>query len=158
MIKVLFVCHGNTCRSTMAESIFTYMVKEKKLEKEFIIKSSGTNVMDAGRNPSYGTAKRLEEAGIPLISHKSRQMYNWDYFDYDYLIGMDLGNVRMMERICGADTDKKIYRLLDFTDLKRDIEDPKYTGDYNRTYEDIILGLKGFFKFLEDNREIVVEE
>ena len=94
MIRVLFVCHGNICRSTMAESVFTYMVKERGLEKMFKINSAATSTEEIGNPPHRGTVSKLKAVGIPLVPHRARQMNNWDYDDYDYLIGMDSANIR----------------------------------------------------------------
>ena len=113
MIKVLFICHGNICRSTMAESIFTHLVKERA---------------------------RLRQAGIPLVPHRARQMTGKDYKEFDYLIGMDDANIRNMERVAGGDPDHKIYKLLEFAGSGRAIADPWYTGNFDVTYDDIIEG------------------
>ena len=148
-IRVLFVCCGNTCRSPMAQSVFADMLKKKGSEDRFKFNSSGTHVPEPGRKPSYRTVICLEDKKIPVVKHTSRQLTNWDYVDYDYLIGMDSFNVRDINRISGGDPDGKIYRLLDFTDLKRDIVDPYVTEDYETTYRDIVPGLEGFWNYLE---------
>ena len=155
MIRVLFVCHGNICRSTMAESVFTYMVKQKGWEREFIIDSAATSTEEIGNGPHYGTRTKLKEVGIPLVPHRARQMTNWDYYDFDYIIGMDSANIRNMGRICGGDPDKKFYRLMEFTDDIRDVADPWYTHDYDTTYVDIKKGLEGFWNFLVEQGTII---
>ncbi|MBO4636840.1 MAG: low molecular weight phosphotyrosine protein phosphatase, partial [Clostridiales bacterium] len=106
MIKVLFICHGNICRSTMAESLFTYMVKKKGAEVLFEIDSAATSREEIGNTPHYGTVGKLREVGIPLVPHRARQMTYDDYDYYDYLIGMDSANIRNMQRIAGGRGDK----------------------------------------------------
>ena len=113
MMKVLFVCHGNICRSTMAESLFTYMVKKKGAEGLFEIDSAATSREEIGNTPHYGTVGKLREVGIPLVPHRARQMTYDDYDYYDYLIGMDSANIRNMQRIAGG-RGEKIYKMLDF--------------------------------------------
>ena len=95
LIKVLFICHGNICRSTMAESVMTYLVKQAGLEKEFYINSAATSREEIGNLPHYGTVSRLKQAGIPVVPHRAIQMTAKDYDDYDYLIGMDLSLIHI---------------------------------------------------------------
>ncbi len=140
MIKILFVCHGNICRSTMAESIFTHLVKERGLSDAFRIDSAATSREEIDNPPHYGTVARLRQAGIPLVPHRARQMTGKDYKEFDYLIGMDDANIRNMERIAGGDPDHKIYKLLEFAGSGRAIADPWYTGNFDVTYDDIIEG------------------
>ena len=154
MIRVLFICHGNICRSTMAESVFTYMVKQKGLEKKFVIDSAATSTEEIGNGPHRGTVSKLRSVGIPLVPHRARQMTRRDYDNFDYIIGMDSANIRNMTMICAGDSKGKFYRMLEFAGLSRDVADPWYTGDYDKTYEDITLGLNGFMQFLSDRGEI----
>ncbi|MCR5203695.1 MAG: low molecular weight phosphotyrosine protein phosphatase [Lachnospiraceae bacterium] len=154
MIKVLFVCHGNICRSTMAESVFTYMVKEKGLEKKFFIDSAATSTEEIGNRPHYGTVSKLRSEGIPLVPHRARQMTRRDYDEFDYIIGMDSANIRNMGRICGGDIRGKFYRMLEFVGSTDDVADPWYTDDFDSTYRDITIGLNGFFDFLKRRGEI----
>ncbi|MCR5804407.1 MAG: low molecular weight phosphotyrosine protein phosphatase [Clostridia bacterium] len=150
-IKVLFVCHGNICRSTMAESMFTYMVKERGLEDKFEIDSAATSREEIGNTPHYGTVGKLREVGIPLVPHRARQMTMADYDYYDYLIGMDSANIRNMARLAGG-RDQKIYKLLDFVSgegLGRDVADPWYTDNFDETYDDLMIGLNAFLKHVE---------
>ena len=102
MIKILFICHGNICRSPMCQSIFTHMVKEQNLTNHFKIDSAATSREEIGNPPHYGTAGKLRQVGIPLIPHRAEQMTKADYDAYDYLIGMDGANIRNMTRIAGA--------------------------------------------------------
>ncbi len=154
MIKILFVCHGNICRSTMAESMFTHMVKEKHLEDCFEIDSAATSREEIGNGVHYGTVQKLKQVGIPIIPHKARQMSRQDYFDFDYLIGMDTANIRNMNKIAGGDSQNKIYKMLFFAGRGDDVADPWYTGNFDVTYEDLKEGLEGFWKFLQNEHRI----
>ena len=149
-IKVLFVCHGNICRSTMAESVFTHMVKQRHMEHLFEIDSAATSREEIGNGPHYGTVGKLRQVGIPVVPHRAVQMTQADYDYYDYLIGMDTANIRNMNRIAGGDPDGKIYKLLSFAGSGRDVADPWYTGDFDSTYRDVVEGLEGFFEFLRE--------
>ena len=154
MIKVLFICHGNICRSTMAQSVFTHMVRERKLEDLFYIESAATSTEEIGNTPHYGTVGKLRQVGIPLIPHRAVQMTKADYAQYDYLIGMDSANIRNMNRIAGGDPEGKIYKLLTFAGLGADVADPWYTGDFDETYRDVTKGLEGFLKYLKEQGKI----
>ena len=152
MIKVLVICHGNICRSTMAESMFTYMVKQNGMESRFEIDSAATSREEIGNTPHYGTVGKLREVGIPLVPHRARQMTYDDYDYYDYLIGMDSANIRNMQRIAGGRTDK-IFKLLDFVSgmgCGRDVADPWYTDNFDATYNDLTKGLSAFWDYLVD--------
>jgi len=155
MTKVLFICHGNICRSTMAESVFTDMVNKLGLSDEFMINSAATSTEEIGNGPHRGTVAKLRAVGIPVVPHRARQMTRADYDNYDYIIGMDSYNIRNMGRICGGDPYGKFYRMLEFTGSLRDVADPWYTGDFDQTYNDIVAGLKGFLDFLRDRKELV---
>ncbi|MBD5393749.1 MAG: low molecular weight phosphotyrosine protein phosphatase [Lachnospiraceae bacterium] len=148
MIKILFVCHGNICRSTMAESVMTYMVREKGLQDRFHIFSAATSREETGNPPHHGTVNKLRQMGIPLVPHRAVQMTKRDYEEYDYLIGMDEWNIRNMLRIAGKDPEHKIKKLLEFTDSSRDIADPWYTGDFDITFDDIEEGCEALLKYL----------
>ena len=150
-IKVLMVCHGNICRSTMAESVFTDMVKKQHIDQLFEINSAATSREEIGNPPHYGTVNKLKSVGIPVIPHRAIQMTKHDYEYYDYLIGMDTANIRNMNRIAGGDSQDKIYKLLSFAGSGQDVADPWYTGDFNETYRDVVAGCEGFLKFLREN-------
>lgn len=154
MIKVLFICHGNICRSTMAQSVLTHMVKKRGLEDCFEIDSAATSREEIGCSPHYGTVNKLRQVGIPVIPHRARQMTKADYEYFDYLIGMDTANIRNMNRIAGSDTDGKIYKLPSFAGKGNDIADPWYTGNFDETYRDVVEGCEAFLKYLIDNNEI----
>ena len=151
MIKVLFVCHGNICRSTMAESMFTHMARERGIADQFEISSAATSREEIGNPPHYGTVRQLEKVGIPVIPHRAVQMTKKDYAYYDYLIGMDTANIRNMNRIAGGDPDGKIYKLLSFAGSGKDVADPWYTGNFQVTYDDLVTGLESFLGMLEED-------
>lgn len=148
-IKILFICHGNICRSTMAEYVFKDMVKKLGRESEFYIDSVATSYEEIGNGVHRGTRRKLEEVGIYCGNHKARRLTKEEYNEYDYLIGMDRENMYYMKQICGGDPDSKMYPLLSFAGLSRDIADPWYTGNFDATYNDICLGLNAFIKELE---------
>ena len=148
MIKVLFICHGNICRSTMAQCVLTYMVKQRGLEDMFYIDSAATSREEIGNGPHYGTVNKLRQVGIPVIPHRAVQMTKEDYDKYDYLIGMDTANIRNMNRIAGGDPQGKIYKLTAFAGYGGDIADPWYTGNFDETYRDVMAGCEGFLKYL----------
>ena len=154
MIQILFVCHGNICRSTMAESVMTYMVKQQKLDSQFQINSAATSREEIGNPPHYGTVGKLRSLGIPVIPHRAVQMTSNDYQKYDYLIGMDQMNIRNMMRILGHDDQNKVYKLLDFGEHPRDIADPWYTGNFDVTYDDIVEGCEAFLAYLKSENKL----
>lgn len=151
MIKILFVCHGNICRSTMCESVMTHLVNQQNLSAQISISSAATSRDEIGNPPHYGTVNKLKQAGVPVVPHRAVQMTKADYAEYDYLIGMDSANVRNMTRIAGGDKDRKIYKLLSFAGLDRDIADPWYTGNFDETYADVLKGCTAFLKRLQNS-------
>ena len=153
-IKVLFICHGNICRSTMCQSVMAYQVSEKRMDNLFEIESAATSREEIGNTPHYGTVGKLRQVGIPLVPHRAVQMTAADYEYYDFLIGMDDWNIKNMTRIAGGDPDGKIFKLLQFADSSRDIADPWYTGNFDETYSDILEGLEGFWKYLKEGNYI----
>lgn len=150
MIKVLFVCLGNICRSTMAESVMTYLVEREGLADKFYINSAATSREEIGNGVHHGTVAKLKKEGIPVIPHRAVQMTLNDYEEYDYLIGMDTENIRNMQRISGGDPDEKIYKLLTFAGNGLDVADPWYTGDFEATYRDVLAGCKGLLECLKE--------
>ena len=155
MIKVLFVCHGNICRSTMAQSVFQYMVNNEGLSDCFEIDSAATSTEEIGNPPHHGTVSELRKHNIPLIPHRARQLTKADEEYYDYLIGMDSANIRNMQRISGGDPDEKIYKLLTFAGSGLDVADPWYTGDFEATYRDVLAGCKGLLECLKEELQAV---
>ena len=114
MIKVLFICHGNVCRSTMSQFVFQDMVNKCGKQNEFHIDSAATSREEIGNGPHYGTVRKLNKVGVPVLHHRARQLTRKDYDRYDYLIGMDSANIRNMLRICGGDPEGKICKLMEF--------------------------------------------
>lgn len=149
MIKILFVCHGNICRSTMAQCVLAHMTESRHLSHLFEINSAATSREEIGNGPHYGTVNKLRQVGIPVIPHRAVQMTQADYEYYDYLIGMDTMNIRNMTRIAGGDADGKIYKLLTFAGSGRDVADPWYTGDFEATYRDVTQGCEAFLDYLQ---------
>lgn len=140
MKKILFVCHGNICRSPMAEFVMKDLVAENGLEDDFYIESAATSTEELG-NEVYPPAKRkLAEHGISCKGKTARQMKQTDYDRFDLLIGMDEWNIKNMLRICGGDPEGKIHKLLDYTKRKGDVADPWYTGDFDATWRDVTEG------------------
>lgn len=154
MIKVLFLCHGNICRSTMAESVLTHLVSKRGLSDCFEIDSAATSREEIGNPPHYGTVTKLKRVGIPVVPHRARQMTKSDYEYYDYLIGMDSANIRNMTRIAGGDPKGKIHKLPSFAGQRKDIADPWYTGNFDETYEDVLEGCEAFIDYLIENQEM----
>ena len=149
MIKILFVCHGNICRSPMAACILRQMAKERGVSLS--ADSAATSREEIG-NPIYPPARRkLKAEGVPLDDHRARQMTRADYGAYDLLFAMDAANIRNMVRIAGGDPQGKIARLLDDTPHPRDIADPWYTGDFDATYRDLTEGCAALLDRLAQN-------
>lgn len=146
MIKIMFVCHGNICRSTMAEFVMKYLVAN--INTDFHIQSSATSREEIGNDIHYGTKRKLDEVNIPYARRAAVQLTKADYDKYDYIIGMDTANIRNINRIIGSDKDNKVYKLLSF-DGGGDVADPWYTGDFDTTYRDIMRGCKGLLEYIE---------
>lgn len=146
MIRVMFVCHGNICRSTMAQCVLSDMVQKKNLGDEFVIESSATSTEEIGNPIHRGTVNKLNEVGIKVLNHRAVQLKKSDLEKYDYFIAMDNANVRNMRRILGDEANIRL--LLEYAGIERDIADPWYTGNFDKTYEDVVLGLDGFLKYL----------
>ena len=148
MTRILFICHGNICRSPMAEFVMKDLVKKAGLEGQFHIESAATSTGEIG-NPVYPPVKRkLAEHGIDCTGKTARQLKNSDYDQYDLLIGMDRANLRNMHRICGGDFAGKLRLLMDYTDHPGDVADPWYTGDFETTWQDVLTGCQGLLKYL----------
>lgn len=166
MIKILFVCHGNICRSPMAEYVMKYLVSQKGLEEKFYIDSAATSTEEIGNGVHYGTRNKLQSVNIPVGNHKARQITKNDLEEFDYLIGMDSANIRNMKRFYGFEgfsfgnyqansisatnknLENKICKLLEFANSSDDIADPWYTGNFDLTYNDILKGCKSLLNSL----------
>ncbi|MBO4866767.1 MAG: low molecular weight phosphotyrosine protein phosphatase [Ruminococcus sp.] len=151
MIKIMFVCHGNICRSPMAEFIMKKLVSDAGYRDEFYILSSATSTEELG-NPVYPPARsELAAHGIGCAGKTAVQLKKSDYDKYDYFIGMDTANIRNMNRIFGGDKDGKIYKLLTFADRGDDVFDPWYSRDFGKAYADIEESCRGLFaKLIEE--------
>ena len=148
MIKILFICHGNICRSPMAEFVMKKIVDESGLSDSFEIASAATSTEETG-NPVYPPArKKLDENGISCMGKTARQLTRGDYEVYDYIVAMDHWNLGNIARIIGEDTEQKVSLLLDYTETHRDVEDPWYTRDFDKAYDDILTGCKGLLGYL----------
>ncbi|MCM1570038.1 MAG: low molecular weight phosphotyrosine protein phosphatase [Roseburia sp.] len=158
MIKILFICHGNICRSPMAEFVMKDLVRRAELEEQFYIASAATSTEEIGNDIHYGTGRKLAQEGIPVTPRGAIQLTRADYGKYDYLIGMDSANIRNMNRMLGGDPEGKIYKLLSFAGKSDDIADPWYTGNFDETYEDILLGCQALLKYIRGIEKIVGED
>ena len=144
MIRILFICHGNICRSPMAEFVMKDLVKKAGLERQFHIESAATSTEEIG-NPVYPPARRkLAEHGISSDGHAARQLRNEDYDRFNLLIGMDKANLRNMHQICGGDFDGKIHLLMEYAGYPdTEVADPWYTRDFETTWQDVLAGCQG---------------
>ena len=148
MIKIMFVCHGNICRSPMAEFVFLDMIKRRGLSSRITAASSATSTEEIGNDVHRGTRAILTKYGIPFTHREAIQLTRADYAKYDLFIGMDSYNVRNMLRIFGSDPENKVVKLLDLTDRGGDVADPWYTGNFEITYRDVIEGCESLIKKL----------
>jgi protein-tyrosine phosphatase len=149
MKKILFVCHGNICRSPMAEFVMKDLVAKVGLADKFYIESAATSTEEIG-NEVYPPAKRkLAQHGISCKGKTARQMTRRDYERFDLLIGMDTWNIRNMTIICGGDLEGKIHKLLDYTSRGGDVADPWYTRDFDATWRDVTEGCQCLLESLK---------
>ena len=151
MINIMFVCHGNICRSPMAEFVLKDMVAKRKISHNFHIESSATSREEIGNDIHYGTKNKLKKVGVPFTPRKATQITKSDYDKYDFILCMDNNNIRNLSRIIPNDKDNKIKLLLDFSDNPRNIADPWYTGNFEDTYNDIIEGCEALLNYIEKN-------
>ena len=150
MIRVLFICHGNICRSPMAEFVFKDMLKQRGLSDRFYVASAATSTEEIGNPVHRGTRKKLQEFGISCEGKYAVQLRKEDYPKYDYFLGMDSWNMRNMMRIFKNDPEEKVKLLLDYSASPRDIADPWYTGNFDVTYDDIVEGCEAFLQYLKE--------
>lgn len=154
MIKILFICHGNICRSPMAEFVLRDMAARRGLGDRLFVASAATSTEEIGNPVHRGTREKLREHGISTDGKRAVQLKKSDYDQYDYLLGMESWNLTNMMRILKNDPEHKVYRLLDFSDRPRDIADPWYTGNFDVTYDDVVEGCEAFLAHLEETGEI----
>lgn len=148
MKKVLFVCHGNICRSTMAEAVFRHMLEERGLGERFAVDSAAVSAEEIG-NPVYPEANRtLVAHGLPASNHHAWQLTRADYDRYDFFIGMDQENIYRMRQIFGGDSQRKVGLLLAYTEHPREVEDPWYTGRFDRVFDLITQGCQALLETL----------
>ena len=154
MLRILFVCHGNICRSPMAEYVMKDLVSAAGLEDLFYIDSAATSSEEIGNSVYPPAQRKLREVGIRNINHRARRMERYDYQRFDYLIGMEQYNIRNMLRILGSDPEGKVARLLDFSNRPRDISDPWYTDDFDTAYDDILEGCTALLRHIRKENGI----
>ena len=149
MTKILFVCHGNICRSTMAQFVFDYLARQQGRGAEFYLDSAATSTEELGNPVHPGTRRKLAQVGIPCPDHRARQLRKDEYGKFDLLIGMDQANLRNMHRMLGGDPEGKFHCLLDYAGRPgQNIADPWYTGNFDETYEDVLAGCQGLLAHL----------
>lgn len=146
--RIMFVCHGNICRSPMAEFLLKDMVKKEGLADRFVIASAGTSREELGNPVHQGTLKKLAQDHISAAGKQAVQLTKEDYDKYDLILGMERVNVRNILWIIGSDPQEKVHRLLDFTEQPRDIADPWYTGDFEIACAEIKSGCAALLKHL----------
>lgn len=148
MYKILFVCHGNICRSPMAEFVMKDLVSKAGLDSEFYIESAATSTEEIGNGVYPPARRKLAEHGIGCAGKTARQITAADYHRFDLLIGMDSWNIRNMRSICGGDDEGKIKMLMDYTDRPGDVADPWYTGNFEATWRDVLEGCTALLALL----------
>ena len=148
MTRILFVCHGNICRSTMAQFVMEELVRRSGREGEFLVDSAATSSEELGNPPHRGTVAKLRAEGVPVGRHRARRVTRDEYAGWDHIIYMDAENARGLSRILGGDPDGKVSRLLDWTSRPGDVADPWYTGDFGATYRDVLEGCEALLAAL----------
>lgn len=152
VIKILFVCHGNICRSTMVQYVMQDFVEKNGLSDSFFIDSAATSTEEIDNPVDPRTRRKLQQEGIRCGNHRARQLTRADYEYFDYLVGMDHNNQRNMMRILKNDPLGKVSLLLDWTEKPRDISDPWYSGNFDLTYEDVTEGCEALLKRISLNK------
>lgn len=153
MVKVLFVCLGNICRSTMAEFVMKHKVKQKGLENKIYIESCGVSSVEQGSDTHYGTKNILDKFNIPYCKRSARKINKGDMENFDYIVYMDNSNLKSIHNMFGSSYDSKLKKLTNYIGLDRDVADPWYTGDFMATYEDVEAGCTALLKTIGENFE-----
>ncbi|MBO5339550.1 MAG: low molecular weight phosphotyrosine protein phosphatase [Oscillospiraceae bacterium] len=149
MRRILFICHGNICRSTMAEFVMKHLVRQRGAEGEFYIDSAATSTEELGNGVHPGSRRKLAQMGIPCGEHRARQLRRDEYDRFDLFIGMDSANLRNMQRMLGGDPEGKIHGLLEYAGRSgQSIADPWYTGNFDETFDDVMDGCTGLLEHL----------
>lgn len=152
MVKILFICHGNICRSPMAEFVMKDIAARRGLADKFLVMSSAASAEEVGSDMHEAARARLREEGVPFERRRAVQLTRADYGKFDYIIGMDGQNIRNILRICGGDPEDKVWKLMDFTDeAGEDVADPWYTGNFTRAYDDIRKGCEALMARLKSD-------
>ena len=152
MKKILFVCHGNICRSPMAEFVMKELVRDAGLTDEISVASRALHTDEIGSDTHRGTRDVLNAHGIPFMRRSAALMTHADYDTYDYIIGMDRENMRDLHRLTDGDPSAKVHKLLSFVGEQRDVADPWYTGDFSATYRDVDAGCRALLRQLTERR------
>ena len=148
MKRILFVCHGNICRSTMAQFVMEELVRRAGREGEIEVDSAATSSEELGNPPHHGTVAKLREKGVPVGRHRARRVRRDEYGDWDHIVYMDAENARGLAPILGGDPEGKVSRLLDWTARPGDVADPWYTGDFEATWRDVLAGCEALLAAL----------
>ena len=151
MVNVLFICHGNICRSTMAEFYMKHIINKAGLANSIYIESAATSREEIGNDTHYGTKQKLDEMGIPYAPRKARQATVNDYHEFDYLIIMDENNARNLYRIIGDDVAHKVHKAMTVVGESRDVKDPWYTGNFDETYDDVSRSCDALLQVIKNN-------
>lgn len=151
MINILFICHGNICRSTMAEFYMKHIVDKAGLSDSIYVESAATSGEEIGNDTHYGTKQKLDEMDIPYTRRKARQVTIDDYYNFDYLVIMDENNGRNLKRIIGDDVDSKVFKAMSFVGESRDVKDPWYTGNFDETYDDVSSSCDALLELIKES-------